>query len=139
MDMKNVPLYKYSFPYAVEHMELDQYRISNTANSRCRDAIEAAIREHYRNDRLNGAGAEAVLAEFGAERTRYVLANTVHHADWDQRYSSANKAWAENVVVKVHTETDPIMGDPTLRFLVKSHPCLVDLFINQIHRLTENG
>lgn len=136
--MKNVPLYKYPFSYAVEHQELDQYRLSNTANSRCRDAIEAAIRENYRDNRLNVAGVEQVLAEFGAERTRYVLANTVRHADWDQRYSRANKAWATNIVASVHYEVDPMLGDPTLKYrITQAHPCLVDCFINQIHRLTE--
>lgn len=138
MNMKNVPLYKYPFSYAHEHKELDQYRLSNTANSRCRDAIETAIRENYRDNRLNVAGAEQVLAEFGVERTRYVLANTVRHADWDQRYSRANKAWAANIVASVHYEVDPMLGDPTLKYrITQAHPGLVNLFIDQIHRLTE--
>ena len=138
MNMINVPLYKYPFSYAVEHRELDQYRLSNTANSRCRDAIETAIRENYRDNRLNVAGAEQVLAEFGVERTRYVLANTVRHADWDQRYSRANKAWAANIVASVHYEVDPMLGDPTLKYrITQAHPGLVNLFIDQIHRLTE--
>ena len=138
MNMKNVPLYKYPFSYAHEHKELDQYRLSNTANLRCRDAIETAIRENYRDNRLNVAGAEQVLAEFGVERTRYVLANTVRHADWDQRYSRANKAWAANIVASVHYEVDPMLGDPTLKYrITQAHPGLVNLFIDQIHRLTE--
>lgn len=136
--MKNVPLYKYPFSYAVEHQELEQYRLSNTATSRCRDAIEMAIRENYRDNRLNVAGAKQVLAEFGVERTRYVLANTVRHADWDQRYSRANKAWATNIVASVHYEVDPMLGDPTLKYrITQAHPGLVNLFIDQIHRLTE--
>jgi hypothetical protein len=140
MNMKNVPLYKHPFSYAVEHQELDQYRLSNTANSRCRDAIEAAIRENYRDNRLNVAGAEQVLAEFGAERTRYVLANTVRHADWDQRYSKGNKNWAAIVVAAVHYEVHPVVGDPTLHYrITQAHPGLVDCFINQIHRLTEGS
>lgn len=140
MKMKNVPLYKYPFSYAVEHKELEQYRLSNTANSRCRDAIEAAIRENYRDNRLNVAGAEQVLAEFGAERTRYVLANTVRHADWDQRYSKGNKNWAAIVVAAVHYEVHPVVGDPTLHYrITQAHPGLVDCFINQIHRLTEGS
>lgn len=138
MKMKNVPLYKYPFSYAVEHQELEQYRLSNTANSRCRDAIEAVIRANYRDNRLNVAGAEQVLAEFGVERTRYVLANTVRHADWDQRYSRANKAWAANIVATVHNEITSTMSDATLRYCItQAHPGLVDCFINQIHRLTE--
>lgn len=134
--MKDIPLYKYPFSYAVENGELAEYRLSNTTNSRCRDAIEAAIREHYRNNSLDLAGAERVLAEFGTERTRYVLANTVHHADWDQRYSRSNKEWAENVVKQVYVEK-AYGSDPTLHFRISSHPCLVDGFIHQVRQLTE--
>lgn len=138
MKMKKVPLYKQSFAYAVEHNELEQYRLSNTANSRCRDAIEVAIRENYRDNQLSVAGAEAVLAEFGVERTRYVLANTVRHADWDRRYSCGNKNWAATVVAEVHREAHPVVGDATLRYrITQAHPGLVDCFINQVHRLTE--
>lgn len=134
--MKNISLYKYPFSYAVENGELAQYRLSNTTNSSCRDAIEAAIRDHYRNNCLDVAGVKKVLAEFGAERTQYVLANTVHHAEWDQRYSRSNKEWAEDVVKRVHVEKT-YGSDPTLQFRINSHPCLVDSFTNQVRRLME--
>lgn len=138
MSMKEIPLYKYPFSYATEHGEVDQYRQSNKANTACKEAIEAAIHENYQDNRLNVAGAEAVLAEFGAERTRYILANTVRHADWDKRYSQGNKNWAANVIVAVHYEVHPVVGDPTLHYrITQAHPGLVDCFINQIHRLTE--
>lgn len=134
--MKNIPLYKYPFSYAAENGELAEYRLSNTTNSRCRDAIEVAIRNNYRNNCLDMAGVEKVLADFGAERTRYVLANTVHHADWDQRYSRSNKEWAEGIVKRVHVEKTH-GSDPTLLFRISSHPCLVDGFIHQVRQLTE--
>ena len=47
--MKNLPVYKHPAAYAREHDELAAYRASNQANAACKEAIEAAIRDHYRD------------------------------------------------------------------------------------------
>ena len=51
--MKNLPVYKHPAAYAREHDELAAYRASNQANAACKEAIEAAIRDHYRDNRLD--------------------------------------------------------------------------------------
>ena len=51
--MKNLPVYKHPASYAREHDELAAYRASNRANAACKEAIEAAIRDHYRDNRLD--------------------------------------------------------------------------------------
>lgn len=50
--MKNLPVYKHPAAYAREHDELAAYRASNQANTACKEAIEAAIRDHYRDIQL---------------------------------------------------------------------------------------
>lgn len=38
--MKNIPVYRHSAAYAVEHGELEAYKTSRVAGVACRDAIE---------------------------------------------------------------------------------------------------
>ena len=92
--MKNIPVYKHTAAYAREHTELAAYRASNQANTACKEAIEAAIRDHYRDNRLDAAAVDQVVQQFGYDRTFHVLAITVCQADWDRRYSPDNRAWA---------------------------------------------
>ena len=49
---RELPVYRHSAAYAHEHGELDQYRTSQRVNIACKEAIEAAISENYRDNRL---------------------------------------------------------------------------------------
>lgn len=74
----NIPVYKQSAEYAIEHDELPAYRESFRVNMACRDALESAIHESYHDYCLDtGKAAAQVAAQFGMERVAYVLANTV--------------------------------------------------------------
>ena len=126
------PVYPYSAAYAREHGELDAYRASHKANVACKQAIEAAIREHYRDNSLGKEGAQQVIEQFGLERVQYVLANTVRQMDWDRRISPDNKAWAKNI--PVYEDKDHWGNDRNLDFVVASHPGLTDLFTTQVRR-----
>ena len=83
----------HSYEYTVrEQGELDVYRASFCANVSCKDAIEAAIRDNYHDNRLDAAAVGQVAEQFGQERMLYVLAATVRHFDYDGRISRDNKA-----------------------------------------------
>ena len=131
--LRVLPVYAETAAYAREHGERDQYQQSMQANIMCRTAIEDAIHDHYKDNRLDPVGAQNVLKQFGVERTCYVLAATVQDKDWDGRISDKNKAWAKEI---------PIPQDTTSwntasyrRFVVSgAHPGLVDLFLNQVRR-----
>ena len=89
--LKELPVYPYPAGHAREHGELNEYRASLHANVSCKEAIEAAIREHYRDNRLDaGAAVGQVAEQFGQERMLYVLAATVRHFDYDGRISQDN-------------------------------------------------
>lgn len=126
------PVYPYSAAYAREHGELGSYRASHKENVACKQAIEAAIREHYRDNSLGRGGAQQVIEQFGLERVQYVLANTVRQMDWDGRVSPDNKAWARNI--PVCEDKDHWDNDRNLDFVVASHPGLADLFTTQVRR-----
>ena len=123
---RELPVYLHTAAYAREHGELDQYRTSQRANIACKEAIEAAISENYRDNRLNGAAVSQVTEQFGYDRMLYVLANTVQQKEWDGRFSRANKAWAGTVEVPLNP--DSFGGERNQEFVVDSHPGLTDLF-----------
>ena len=66
--MKEIPVYQHTGTYAREHGELEQFRNSFRANIACKEAIEAAIREHYRNNCLGSEAPKQVVEQFGYAR-----------------------------------------------------------------------
>ena len=130
--MKNIPVYKHTAAYAREHTELAAYRASNQANTACKDAIEAAIRDHYRDNRLDTAAVDQVVQQFGYDRAFHILAITVCQADWDRRYSPDNRAWAN--AMSIPANSDAWGTDRNCYLAVNSHPGLVDLFLSQTRK-----
>nr|WP_278415252.1 DUF3849 domain-containing protein [Mediterraneibacter faecis] len=131
--LKNhIPVYKHSASYAREHDELAAYRASNQANTACKEAIEAAIRDHYRDNRLDAAAVDQVVQQFGYDRAFYILAITVCQADWDRRYSPDNRAWAN--AMSIPANPDAWGTDRNCYLAVSSHPGLVDLFLSQTRK-----
>lgn len=120
--MKNLPVYKHPASYAREHDELAAYRASNRANAACKEAIEAAIRDHYRDNRLDTAAVAQVVQQFGYDRAFHVLAITVCQADWDRRYSPDNRAWAN--AMSIPANSDAWGTDRNCYLAVNSHPGL---------------
>ena len=129
----NTPLYLHSLSYAYEHNELDAYRASSKANRACRDAIEEAIADNYRDNRLNPECVQQVLRQFDFGRIFYVLAITVRQKNEDGRISRDNKAWAQTI--PVCEDRDSFGSDRNCYFIVdRSHTGLMDLFLTQARR-----
>ena len=129
---RELPLYRHDAAYAREQGDLDLYRASRRANIACKEAIEASISEHYRDNRLDKDAVPQVIERFGYTRTLYVLANTVQQKEWDGRFSPANRAWAKTV--DIPPNPDGFGGERNLDFVVDSHPGLVDLFLTQVRQ-----
>ena len=127
--LRDLPVYPYPSDHARENGELDVYRASFRANVSCKDAIEAAIRDNYHDNRLDTAAVGQVAEQFGQERMFYVLAATVRHFDYDGRISQDNKRWANTI--PVYENKDGMGGDRSVQFVVCSHPGLTDLFLTQ--------
>ena len=118
-------IYQHSSDYAREHGELEQYRASNQVNVQCKEAIEAAVREHFDGLHLSHNAAKGVIETYGLDRVMLVLANTVQLQDWDGRYSRRNKDWARNI---------PNYNSDTVRFRyeLECHPAVLDGFIDLV-------
>ena len=130
--LRELPVYPYPADHAREQGELDVYRASFRANVSCKDAIEAAIRDNYHDNRLDAAAVGQVAEQFGQERMLYVLAATVRHFDYDGRISRDNKRWANTI--PAYQNGDGMDGDRSVQFVVSSHPGLTDLFLTQARR-----
>lgn len=131
--MNQIPLYKYPAAYARENNELEQYRASHKANVACKNAIETAIRDNYRDNCLGKEAVKQVADQFDYERMFYVLANTVQRKDFDGRISRNNKDWAKTI--PVFEDKDYFGDDRRSSFEVDScNPGLTDIFINQARR-----
>ena len=121
------PMYLESAPYAIRHDEADAYGLSYQANVECRRAIEETIRDHYRDNRLDVSCAKAIIDTFGMERVQTVLASTIQAAEWDVRYSDANKKWAKSI---------PIPDESGREYHINGcHRGLTDLFCTEVRRL----
>ena len=121
----SVPIYSHTASYAREHNELDAYRASLNANLQCKEAIEAAVREHFDGMYLSHDAARGVIKTYGMERVMLVLANTVQLQNWDGRYSPRNKEWAKTI---------PNYNSDTVRvgYAVNSHPAVLNGFIDLV-------
>jgi hypothetical protein len=133
--LRNTPVYPLSAAEAHQRGERETYFASRKANIACKKAIEQAIRDHYRDNRLDARGVAQVVETYGAERTLYVLANTVRYKDWDTRFSPDNRAWAATVPVCENRSPDG--ANRNADFVVESHPGLVDMFVTQTRREVE--
>lgn len=121
------PVYLHSAAYALKHDEADAYGASYQANVDCRRAIEDAIGDHYRDNRLDVSCAKDIIQTFGMERVQTVLASTIQAVDWDGRISDANKKWAKNY---------PIPDEIGREYHVNGcHRGLTDLFCSEVRRL----
>ena len=130
--LRELPVYPYPADHAREQGELDVYRASFRANVSCKDAIEAAIRDNYHDNRLDTAAVGQVSEQFGQERMLYVLAATVRHFDYDGRISRDNKRWANTI--PAYQNGDGMDSDRSVQFVVCSHPGLTDLFLTGARR-----
>ena len=125
--MDETLLYPYSAEEARRRGELSLWRASYLTNIDCKEAIEKAVRQHFDGSYLDEDCLGGILREFGYKRTAWVLANTIHQLEWDGRFSSRNKAWAQTVPIPPDKWHD-------LDFVVTSHPAVLDGVVDQYRK-----
>ena len=92
---RELPLYRHDAAYAREQGDLDLYRASRRANIACKEAIEASISEHYRDNRLGKDAVPQVIEQFGYTRTSMCWQTPCSRKS-GCRFSPANKAWGQD-------------------------------------------
>lgn len=126
-------IYPHSVVYALEHGEIEQYRISHDMNVECKEAVEKAIADHYRANRLGSEAVHQVVEQFGYDRVFLVLANTVRQKEGDGRISHSNREWAK--AFPVPEDKDSFGRDRNRELIVdRSHTGLMDLFLTQARK-----
>lgn len=128
----NQTIYPYSGEYARSAGESELYRASRQENIACKSAIEQAIRENFDGSHLNDGFEREILADFGADRVQFVLANTLQNKDYDGRFSRDNKEWAQAFLIP--EDKDAFSGNRKLAWVVDSHPAILDGFIKQVRK-----
>jgi hypothetical protein len=130
----NTPVYIHSGEYARDHGELDVFRTSYQANVACKDTLEKSINENYVDNCVNTAAIyKDAVGTFGAERVKFVLATTIQHKDWDERFSRDNRAWAQTVPMEASFGSRE--NDRSIYYVVdKAHTALTDLFVSHFRK-----
>lgn len=81
---------------------------------------------------LDGA-VQQVLAGYGAERTRYIVAAAIQVRDGDARISPQNRRWADSVRTIQDINADGY--DKAVYFAnLKSHSGLIDIFTSRLRQ-----
>ena len=128
------PVYYQTGRYAREHEELPQYRASMKLNEECRDEIDDAISYNYNSLCLDDGAVQQVLAGYGAERTRYIVAAAIQVRDGDARISPQNRRWADSVRTIQDINADGY--DKAVYYAnLQSHAGLIDIFTSRLRQL----
>lgn len=83
---------------------------------------------------LGDDAVDQVVRQYGMERVGYILANTLHHKSYDDRFSHSNKEWAEQVSTPEH---DADRMTFRIDWVVDSHPAILDGFVTMLRKELE--
>ncbi len=121
-------LYRQSFENAEQCGEIEAYRESRSENIRCKNAIEKAIADNFDGYYLSGTAAKTVLANFGYDRTMWVLAASILNKKDDGRFSHENKEWARSVIPSYLPQKE------MREYCADSHPAVLNGFIDEVRK-----
>ena len=121
-------IYPYPPQLANERGERSLYFEHRDRHNECARAIGAAINGScYRVNFYNlNIAAMTVIQQYGFPRVNAVLAHVIRRADYDGRYSDANKRWAREILLPEKAFEYVYMNE---------HPVLIDGFADCVREL----
>ena len=119
---EKIPLFRYSWEEAKRVNCERDWRISHQENCRCARSIEEAINKNFDGKHLNDECVKSIIKEFGFNRVMWVLAATIKEQAGDNRFSQANKEWADGFYIPKEKGRR--------EYVTRSHPAVMDGFIN---------
>ena len=121
-------VYPYPIEKAKERMETSYYHDSRKRNAECARAIDDAIHAScYKPNYYNlEVAAMKIIHDFGFTRVNLMLARQIQRADWDGRYSRANKEWAKGFTLEENAFNNTGLN---------AHPILIDDFVKYTRKL----
>lgn len=123
-------VYRHSLHDAVEWGERDEWRESFKLNCDCARAIEKAIRENFDGMNLAPGCQTPIITEYGNDRVKWVLANTLREKNTDGRFSERNRKWLAGKMIP--------QDDHNWQFVADSHPAVLDGFISGVRKSWES-
>ena len=121
-----VELYRNSFSEAERKREIGRWRESHAENVRCKNRFDDLISQNFDGYHLKGNVIKDMCDEFGLERVRWVLTNTIRENMEDGRYRPETKAWGGEIYFP--------RGERNHEFALNSHPEIVNGLVNQYRR-----
>lgn len=127
-EMAKDNIYLHSGSYAQEHGELDKYLLSHSLDEECVQAIGQAISDNYADNRLGKGFEQDLISEYGLERVKHIVTTLIRRSEWDRRYSTENREWA-NSTAEYEDKSDE------KRIYSSAHPGLIDLFADRVRKI----
>ena len=127
-EMAKDNVYLRSGSYAQEHGELDKYLLSHSLDEECAQAIGQAISDNYADNRLGKGFEQDLISEYGLERVKHIVTTLIRRSEWDRRYSTENREWA-NSTAGYEDKSDE------KRIYSSAHPGLIDLFADRVRKI----
>ena len=121
-------IYLHSGSFAQEHGELDKYLLSHSLDEECMQAIGQAISDNYADNRLGKGFEQDLISEYGLERVKHIVTTLIRRSEWDRRYSTENREWA-NSTAEYEDKSDE------KRIYSSAHPGLIDLFADRVRKI----
>ena len=121
-------IYLHSGSYAQEHGELDKYLLSHSLDEECMQAIGQSISDNYADNRLGKGFEQDLISEYGLERVKHIVTTLIRRSEWDRRYSTQNREWA-NSTAGYEDKSDE------KRIYSSAHPGLIDLFADRVRKI----
>ena len=134
-DWKAIPVYRASVTTARENHELAAFRNSDKANKACAKAVEQAIAEGWDGARIKEDAVIPVLDAFGADRLRFILANTLQLRSYDGRFSRDNRAWAQ--MAQPPSILEAISQERRIAWEISSHSVKLNDFVEKARQALE--
>ena len=97
-------------------------------NEECRDEIDDAISYNYNGLCLDDGAVQQVLAGYGAERTRYIVAAAIQVRDGDARISPDSVRKIKDINADGYDKAAYYAN-------LQSHSGLIDIFTSRLRQL----
>ena len=98
----------------------------------CARAIDKAIADCYNGNYIYEleSAVKSVISDYGVERTKFVVAVHLQRANYDGRYSQANKTWANTLAI-MHLEEFK-------HIYMNAHATVLDGFTDYLRKIAES-
>ncbi|MFI3214875.1 MAG: DUF3849 domain-containing protein [Eubacteriales bacterium] len=131
MANNRIPLYEHSRSIAKKDNELREYTLSLNENIRCTKFIEETINSNFNGFKVKKDSAKQIIAEFGFDRTNFVVANSVQKKIGDKRIDKECRKWASSFYIPRDMVAKENVAN---QYAVNSDTGLINIIAKQVQK-----